>query len=127
MRRFTSVVFVLLLGAAAAFAQTTSSEVNGSVRDEAGAAVAGATVRLIDNATKTEQNSVASESGTYRFANVRPGTYTIVAEQPGFKRQEIQSVKVDVGVPATINLTLTPGEVAETVTITSGDAQAVIN
>ena len=127
MRRFASSIFVLLLGAAAAFAQTTSSEVNGSVRDEAGAAIAGATVRLIDNATKTEQSGVASESGTYRFASVRPGTYTIVAEQPGFKRQEIQSVKVDVGVPATVNLTLTPGEVAETVTITSGDAQAVIN
>ena len=127
MRRFASVIFVLVLGAAAAFAQTTSSEVNGSVRDEAGAAIAGATVRLIDNATKTEQSSVASDSGTYRFASVRPGTYTIVAEQPGFKRQEIQSVKVDVGVPATVNLTLAPGEVTETVTITAGDAQAVIN
>lgn len=127
MRRFTSVIFVFLLGAAASFAQTTSSEVNGSVRDEAGAVIAGATIRLIDNATKSEQNGVASESGTYRFANVRPGTYTIFAEQPGFKRQEIQSVKVDVGVPATVNFTLAPGEVTETVTITGSDAQAVIN
>ena len=127
MRRFASVIFVLLLGAGAALAQTTSSEVNGSVRDEAGAVIAGATIRLIDNATKSEQNSVANADGKYLFANIRPGLYTIIAEQPGFKRQEIQSVKVDVGVPATVNLTLTPGEVAETVTITSADAQAVIN
>jgi hypothetical protein len=127
MRRLSSVIFVLLLAAASAFAQGASSEVNGTVKDEAGAAIAGATVRLIDNATKTEVNGTASDDGRYLFANVRPGTYTIVAEQPGFKRHEIQSVKVDVGVPATVNFTLAPGEVTETVTITGGDAQAVIN
>ncbi|HWS85535.1 MAG TPA: TonB-dependent receptor [Pyrinomonadaceae bacterium] len=127
MRRLSSVIFVLLLVAASAFAQTTSSEVNGTVKDEAGAAIAGATVRLIDNATKTEVNGTANDDGRFTFANIRPGTYTVVAEQPGFKRQEIQSVKVDVGVPATVNFTLPAGEVTETVTITSADAQAVIN
>ena len=49
-------------GAAAAFAQTTSSEVNGTVKDEAGAAIAGATVRLIDNATKSEVNGALSDA-----------------------------------------------------------------
>jgi hypothetical protein len=127
MRRVASVVFMLLLAALTAFAQTTSSEVSGSVRDEAGAVIAGATIHLADNATKTEVTSVANADGKYIFANVRPGVYTIVAEQAGFKRQEIQSVKVDVGVPATVNFTLTPGEVAETVTVTSADAQSVIN
>ncbi|MET0645826.1 MAG: TonB-dependent receptor [Pyrinomonadaceae bacterium] len=127
MRRLASIIFVLLLASASAFAQGASSEVNGTVRDEAGAAIAGAIIRLVDNATKTEVNGTANDDGKYLFANVRPGTYTIVAEQPGFKRQEIQSVKVDVGVPATVNFTLPPGEVTETVTITSGEAQAVIN
>ena len=127
MRRIASVVFMLLLAAPAASAQGVSSEVNGSVRDEAGAVIAGATIRLVDNATKSEVTSVANADGKYIFVSVRPGTYTIVAEQAGFKRQEIQSVKVDVGVPATINFTLTPGEVAETVTVTSADAQSVIN
>jgi hypothetical protein len=126
-RRFASVIFVLLLGAAAALGQTTSSEVNGSVKDEAGAAIAGATVRLIDDATKTEVTGTSNSDGRFTFANVRPGTYTVVAEQPGFKRQEIQTVKVDVGVPATVNFALAPGEVTETVTITSADAQSVIN
>ena len=126
MRRTASIIFALSLAATAA-AQTTDSKVNGTVKDETGAVVAGATVRLLDDATKAEVTAVANDEGAYFFANVRPGTYTVTAEQAGFKKSSVERVKVDVGVPATVNFTLTPGEVAETVTVTSADAQAAIN
>ena len=106
MRRTASIIFALILAATAA-AQTTDSKVNGTVKDETGAVVAGATVRLLDDATKAEVTAVANDEGAYFFANVRPGTYTVTAEQAGFKKSSVERVKVDVGVPATVNFTLT--------------------
>ena len=127
MRSFVSLIFALVLLAAPAAAQTVTTEVNGTVKDEAGALVAGATVKLTDAATAREVTTTSNDDGYYVFANVRPGVYKLAVEQAGFKRSEVPDVKVDVGVPASINFQLTPGGVDETVTVTSADAQAAIN
>src|SRR6185295_15133388 len=50
-----------------------------------------------------------------------------VAEQAGFSKKEIQDVKVDVGVPFTVNIELAAGAVQETVTVSASDVAAPIN
>ena len=121
-------IAVLVLGLTGfAFAQTSTSEVNGVVKDTSGAVISGATIHLIDVATNTQITTTSTNEGTFLFANVRPGTYRIVAEQTGFSRKEIQDVKVNVGVPVTVNIELAAGAVQETVTVSASDVAAPIN
>lgn len=121
-------VAVLIFGLAGfAFAQSSTAEVNGVVKDTTGAVIPGATVRLIDVATNTEATTTASDEGAFLFANVRPGLYRIIAEHTGFSRKEVQDVRVNVGVPFTVNIELAAGALQETVTVSASDVAAPIN
>jgi len=121
-------VAVLICGVTGfALAQSPSSEVNGTVKDPTGAVIPGATIHLIDVATNTETTTTSSNEGSFVFANVRAGLYRIVAEHTGFSKKEIQDVKVDVGVPFTVNIDLAAGAVQETVTVSASDVAAPIN
>jgi len=111
----------------AAFAQSASSEVNGVVKDTAGAVLAGATLKLIDTATNTEATSTSSNDGAFVFANVKPGVYRLITEHQGFSKKEVQDIRVNVGIPYTVNIELTPGGFEEVVTVSATDIAAPIN
>ena len=108
-------------------AQTTNSTVTGVVRDTAGAVIPGAKVALTDSATKLSVNTTANSEGFYLFNDVRSGYYTVTVEATGFKKSEVRDVKVDVGVPATVNINLEAGQIAEVISTTASDAQSVVN
>jgi hypothetical protein len=120
-------LLVAFLFGLTAFAQTTVSTVNGTVKDEKGAFVPGARVTLIDMATNREVTNTTNDEGAFVFTEVRSGEYILVAEATGFKRTEIRGVKVNVGVPATVHLELQIGGVSETVTTVASDAQTLVN
>jgi hypothetical protein len=111
----------------AAHGQGVDATVSGTIKDQAGAVVAGVTVTLIDKATNRETTATTNPEGFYVFQNVRPGTYLLVAQQTGFKKQEVPGVKVDVGTPATVNFDLAAGGLEETVTVSASDAAVPIN
>jgi len=111
----------------AVIAQTSQTTVSGIVKDQNDALVPGVAVKLTDMATKAERNTTTNDQGFYLFSNVLAGTYTVYAELGGFKKTLVPNVKVDVSIPATVNITLETGQISETVTTTAGDAQAVIN
>jgi len=121
----TSLIFTL--SALNGSAQTSQTTVSGMVKDQNGALVAGATITLVDARTKTERTATTNDDGFYLFANVLAGDYRLTAEGGGFKRTEVQSVKVDVSIPATVNLVMETGQISETVQTTAADSQAVIN
>jgi hypothetical protein len=108
-------------------AQTTTATVNGTVKDAQGAVVVGATVTLTDMATGREVTASTNSEGAFTFTDVRSGDYILTAESPGFKKTETRGVKVNVGLPATVNLELQPGGVAEVVSTTASEAQALVN
>ena len=118
---------ILCGSSSAAFGQTSQSTVSGTVKDETGALIPSVAITLTDTGTKSQRNAVTNDQGFYLFSNVLAGTYTVHAELRGFKRTEVPKVKVDVSIPATVNLTLETGQISETVTTTAADAQAVIN
>ncbi len=121
-------VAVLVFGLTGlALAQSSSAEVNGVVKDTSGAVIPGATVRLIDVATSLETTTTANNEGVFVFGNVRAGLYRIAAEHTGFSRKEISDVRVNVGVPFTVNIELPPGGVQETVSVSASDVTAAIN
>src|SRR5437870_3456902 len=86
--RLLRVTVALLLAIATAsivFAQSATGEVNGTVTDPTGAAVPGAVVKLINQATKIENQATTNESGYFTFVNVQPAPYILTVEMQGFK------------------------------------------
>lgn len=78
------------------FAQGTRGTISGAVTDSAGAAIAGATVKLINLARNQEIRAVtANESGEYQMLEVEPASYTVVITATGFAEARISNVTVE--------------------------------
>lgn len=122
-----AVLLCTLIGLSSAFAQTVNTTVTGTVKDPTGAVIAGAKVVLTDAATRLPVNTTTNQEGFYLFNDVRSGYYAVTVEADGFKKVEVRNVKVDVGAPATVHVTLETGQIAEVITTTASESQALIN
>ncbi|HSE96698.1 MAG TPA: carboxypeptidase regulatory-like domain-containing protein, partial [Blastocatellia bacterium] len=91
----------------------------GTVVDSNGAVIPGATVTLRDQNTGATRTVTTDAAGNYSVAGVPPGTYKIEVEAPGFKKTEVQDVTIQTGQIAVAGVRLSPGAVAETVTVVS--------
>ena len=118
-----SLLVLLLVATATALGQGTTSRVIGTVLDQQGAAVPGATATLTNEATKVSFSIETSESGAYVFDSVQAGTYTITIEKQGFKKFISTGNQVNVNQPATVNVSLETGAVEETVTVVASAEQ----
>jgi len=119
LKRTIALFAVILAGVSIVFAQA-NAKVSGTVTDPNGAAVPGASVKLINQATKIESATTSNEDGYFNFVNVNPAMYTLRVEVGGFKG--VQSAPFDVGVneAVTQNVALTVGAVSETVEVLAG-------
>ncbi|HEX8140012.1 MAG TPA: TonB-dependent receptor [Pyrinomonadaceae bacterium] len=115
--RFTLCGLLILWLATAASAQFRAG-VQGSVTDPAGAVVQGATVTLTSNETAKTQQTISSDSGFYRFSNLPPGSYSLSAEAPGFKKQVIENMTINAENIEGVDIRLEAGGVSEVVTVT---------
>src|SRR5262245_24234101 len=86
---------LLALSALPAAAQTTASGVAGSVHDEQGAAISGATATLTSDTRGTVLTAAMNRSGDFVFATVPPDTYTLNVRADGFKPVERKNVVVN--------------------------------
>jgi Carboxypeptidase regulatory-like domain len=98
-------------GPHAARAQETTGGMQGTVKDPSGAVVASATVTVTTPTLVGSKVIETDASGYYRFANLPPGTYTIVVKAQGFDTLKREDVVLEVGHLPTINLTLSVGAV----------------
>src|SRR5689334_4110838 len=78
------VCLLAFLGYLHAQQSITSATLSGTVVDPAGAAVAGAAVRMRHEGTGMERSSVADAHGRFRFDVLPAGTYELRAEKPRF-------------------------------------------
>lgn len=120
MRKVNLLVLSLLLLPALApeaRAQGTTSRLVGVVADTSGAAVPGAAVTLTNEATAVSFTTVTGGSGAYFFEAIPSGTYSVTVELAGFKKFVSRRNDVRIGQPTTVNATLSPGGLAETVEV----------
>src|SRR5690349_108820 len=110
----------LLLSPSAAFAQTDAGRITGTVKDQNGAIVPGVTVSAINNRTGDERTAVANTDGNYTIAALKASVYTITATGTSLSAK-VENVSLNVGQELTINLTLSPNGVSETVVVTGGE------
>ncbi len=115
-------ICALLFLSGAAFAQLTSGNITGTVYDQSGATVPGATVVARDVATNLENTTTTTSSGGYRFENLPIGTYNITVTAGGFNKAEVNGVAVQLNETVTTNATLTIGQAATTVEVSSAAA-----
>jgi Carboxypeptidase regulatory-like domain/TonB dependent receptor len=101
-----------------ALAQSTAGRMLGSVTDQSGASVAGATVVVTDTQRGTSRTVTSDAAGDYVAADLIPGAYKIHVEAKGFKSVERPNVAVEVATDVRVDFTLQPGNVTEIVTVT---------
>jgi hypothetical protein len=111
------VLFLLTLTATAR-AQFRAA-VQGTVTDQSGAVVPEATLTLRNRETGRVQTANSGDEGFYRISELPPGTYTLTVEKAGFKKTSFESLVVNAEQVQGLDVVLTAGEVAETVTVTS--------
>jgi hypothetical protein len=104
---------------ASAAAQALYGTVAGSVVDDSGASVPGATVTVTNAGTGLEVSAVADDSGAYAIRNLQPGTYTVKASLQGFKEYVQTGVPVNPNDVVRIDARLEVGALTESVTVTT--------
>ena len=120
MRRVLSLtisLFSLLLLSTAALAQNPLGRIVGTVVDQTGAVVSGATVTVVNEGTSRQQSLVSTGEGAFFFAQLQPGNYTIKLEAKGFKSRSYTEAKVDPGQDYSLSVVMEVGETSETVTV----------
>jgi hypothetical protein len=117
MLRQALVLTCALALASSAAAQGTTSRVLGTVLDQSGAVVPGATVTLTNESTGISFTTVTTGAGTYTFEAIQIGTYTVTMELPGFKKSVSPGIPVNISEPTTVNARLEPGGVTDTVEV----------
>ncbi len=88
------------------------------VQDQSGGAVAEAAVTVTDVARGISRNLTTDVTGTFVAPSLNPGSYTVRAEAKGFRAVERSNVLVEVGQTIRVDITLQPGEQAQTITVT---------
>lgn len=100
------------------YAQSTAT-FQGTVLDSQGAAVAGAKVTATNTATNLSRSVETDTTGNFSIPALPPGNYKVEVSKAGFRTYVISSYTLEVGTTATQNITLSVGEVAQTVEVSS--------
>jgi carboxypeptidase family protein len=125
LRVLVCVALILPLAIPAYGQGGAASAISGVVQDTAGGVIPGATVVVKSNASGSTFQAVTSSSGAYNVPSLPAGVYTVTVSLQGFKTSEITDVRVQSGVPTTVNAVLTVGGVSETVTVTGASASLI--
>lgn len=115
-------IAALTLLSLSGLAQDYRGKLQGVVTDSSDAAVIGAKVTILNTGTGIAVTRETGGNGAFLFDNVEPGTYTASAELPGFSRQVQEGILVQTRADVTVNFSLKPGQLVETINVS---AQAV--
>src|ERR1043166_6390533 len=111
-------VALLFVCSGVALSQEITGGIVGSVKDQSGAAVKGATVTVTDPATKHVVRTVTTnDDGAYTARDLHAQTYDVAVEATGFKKHIASKVQVDVGKSVNLDIGLEVGNVSEVVTV----------
>ncbi len=121
MRRLFRIVpiSILLVGLVTlSFGQTSTGTISGTVSDQAGAVVAGATVSIKNAETGFARTATSGSDGRFSFTNIPTGPYELTVEAGNFAKLVQTGIQLVVNQNAVVNPSLKPGGVEEVVTVT---------
>ena len=95
----------------------SGGSISGTVADSSGAMVVGATLKLVSTTQQTVWQAVTDNQGRYSFPDLPVGHYDLTITAKGFASQKKAGVAVDTDSAIRLDLVLTVGEQADTVTV----------
>ncbi len=121
---FVLLVCLFILAATAHLsAQLSTAAVNGTVRDQSGAVIPGATVTLTAVETSVKRVTTSNSAGAYVFTSITPGRYTVDATATGFQPEKIAEFLLAVGQTGTYDFKLPVGSATSVVTVEAENQQ----
>jgi Carboxypeptidase regulatory-like domain/TonB-dependent Receptor Plug Domain/TonB dependent receptor len=117
---WAATLMMLLIGADRAAAQNAS--VTGTVTDPSGGVMPGAVVTAHNQETGLSRSATTADNGQYRVPALPPGSYLVTAELSGFTTEQVEDLVLVIDQTATINFSMKPAAVAETITVASDAA-----
>jgi hypothetical protein len=116
--RVLTVIGMVLIPCLPLFSQTTTGRILGTVTDQSGAGVSGASVVITDVQRDIKRTVTSDDSGDYAAPELQPGVYKIRAEAKGFKAVERPNIVVEVAEDLRVDIALPTGQISETVVVT---------
>ena len=117
-RALMALVCVLLLVPVVRAQSILDGKIVGTITDDKGEALPGATLEITSPALIGKRSAVTSARGTYVFLKLPGGTYKLTASMPNFKTVVQENIVVTAGSTQTVDLILPMGAIEETVTVT---------
>ncbi len=108
-------------------AQLTRGAIYGTVTDESGAIVPGATVTVTAVSTNISRTATTNEDGFYRISALDPGKYMIKIEKSGFTTAEVKELVVNTAAEVSFDIKLKVGQVTETIDVTAQTEAITLN
>ena len=98
-------------------AQTSTGTVQGMVTDQSGSPVAGARLKLTEQSTSLSREQFTGAEGNFEFHSLPRGAYQLEAEHPGFKKELVSGISLQVAQTQRIDVKLEVGAVTESVEV----------
>jgi len=111
--------FHFLLPKPASSQGETTSAIVGQVNDASGAGVPGAAVTVTNKETGLKRSARTDESGRFNFPQLKPGTYSVKVDAPGFEPRQIDSVSSGLGQKQTVDFTIKVARAMESIEVNS--------
>src|SRR5258708_6857173 len=118
-----AVLYSLLAGAAAAYAQTDRGTITGQVTDPSAAIISGAAVRAVHVATNFERQVTTSAEGSYTIPQLPVGAYVLIVRATNFQTTTLDNILVTAGATVRVDARLGVGALQDAVTVMSDARQ----
>ena len=118
-----ALLVLLTIGGVDGIAQTQNAQVNGTIMDQQGAVIPGASVTVTNASTQVSRTVTTSAGGIYVITNLQPGIYRLEVSNEGFQRAQSNLISLEVNQIGTVDISLVVGAVTETIEVVAEAAE----
>src|SRR5215472_4654856 len=120
-------VIILFASSTAVWGQFGASTIRGTITDQSGAVVSGATVTITNLQTNLSRSQTTGSTGSYSFELIPPGEYKVEIEAKGFRKNVVPRVQALVGNVTEVSQKLQVGEISTTVEVVAASSAVQVN
>ncbi|MBA2306312.1 MAG: TonB-dependent receptor [Acidobacteria bacterium] len=124
VQRFAGATAVLILFTSGMLAQGATGIITGTVTDETGAVLPGASVTIRNDDTAAARDLATDADGRFRAPDLLPGPYSVTATLQGFATIARSGIRLTIGREAVVDFSLKVGQIADVVNVV-GEASTI--
>ena len=125
VRSLILILAVMIVTDCPVVAQSIQGSILGSVKDQTGAAVPNATVKITDTDTGTSRTVTSNDAGDYQLLNIPADHYKVEVTAHGFESQVLSNLTLNARQQLRADATLTVGAVDQQVTVDASNAGVI--